>query len=91
MVEVKFDKNQQKFAFSPDMSSSFFINKDLLEFFTETPDGKLLLPTRDGMVLVLSNWGVIDKVIVLGGITLCRHLLLPGFDINTFPFVLKYG
>ena len=52
----------------------------------------LIVPLKDtDEILVTKNWKVINKVQVSNQVALGQHLLLPGFDIEEFPFVVTYA
>ena len=75
------------------MSKSIFIRGDEVRSFTEVSERILLVPVQYSQKLLeLVNWKVTRKLDVYrNGLNLASHLLLPGFDVEEFPFVLDYG
>ena len=43
------------------------------------------------MLLFVKNWQVANKIQVKQNFSLEKNLLLPSFDMESFPFALSYG
>ena len=82
----------QTFDYPADMSSSMLIIDHKVHSVCETPDGNLFIKLQaDEMLLFVKNWQVINKIQVKQNFSLEKNLVLPSFDIESFPFVLSYG
>ena len=69
------------------MSNSFLVSKNLVVTFVET--GNKLLLRVSGSILILINWEMVEQVKVNGILNIRRHMLLPGFNMDSFPFILS--
>ena len=42
-------------------------------------------------MLVIDKWAIVRRVEAPNDLIIVKELLLPGFDLKTFPFVVVYG
>ena len=73
------------------MSHSILIEKELCLTFIQTSADQFILQPSGDDLLVVSNWMVSKRISVKWDSWLSQNLLLPGFDIDTFPLMISYG
>lgn len=78
--------------FDETLSQSLYINGCQVNSCCEFAPGSLLLAvTTSNFILIAMNWIVVRETEVSGKFSVSDSLLLPGFDINSFPFLLESG
>ena len=74
------------------LSNSMFIDGGDVRSFCAFSGKNLIVPLKESdEILITKNWKVTQKVHVSSKLTLGHHLLLPGFDIEEFPFLVTYA
>lgn len=87
LVVMNFERQVKKLEFNVDLNNSFFVRGDGIYSLTETPDDKLVVSLWcSKQLLVLQDWEVLQTVDHY--ISVAKHLLLPGFRWELFPYML---
>ena len=92
-------QDDDKLSFNYFSSDSIWINCCEFYSFCKLKDGKILAEVRESVfvdaqraaLLLMHNWVVINQLELPYRLNIGHHLLLPGFDFDTFPFIIDYG
>ena len=87
---MTYNDKQKQFQFNDDMSASTYIRGANIQSFCEIPGNLILVPLPDKL-LVVFKWQVLQHIEVACDYTLSRHLTLPGFDIEDYPFIINFN
>ena len=75
-----------------DMSDSMLLLKERVLSFCEVSEHcQLLQIAFYTELLIVKDWEVCHRVQVCGQFTLEKCLIMPGFDLDTFPFIVSYA
>ena len=90
-VALKTRENKLKVEYAQDLSHSIFIKGDDVFSFCHLLNSKLLVPLiMTNICLVIQDWEITQEVNLTCDY-IRPHLLLPGFDVDSFPFVIMYA
>ena len=84
--------NLEKLQFKYDLAKSSYIKGDYSHYTCSIAEGKAIIGTRlNNRMLVIDKWEITRSVKAPEDLTISKELLLPGFDLKTYPFVVIYG
>ena len=91
MVKCYINEKDQIIEYEREMQESLLLIGEIVDSFCEFAPNRFLLQLRESTeLLIVHDWQVVKQTPVAGYYTIDKALLLPGFNEETFPFVVSY-
>ena len=90
---MKVQEDELIFEIDDDFSQSVIVNDKQVFSLCVISEKKLIAPLnyREGLLLIIQDWKPVHEIKMSYSLALNQHSPLPGFEINSFPFIIDYG